>query len=164
MMFPIPDENIGFSLNPFKKKHGKKRPQIQRPSITSSPLSVGAKRQALGFGAHTFAAGGATEFQMTALPQVPFRVDRLVIIVTRTAGAAGIGCLVNDVRVGTKSQFAGTASLPAEMFAVNAIGMALKGDTAQPGNTITIDVAVTAAPGGADTVIVQPSIMGDALA
>lgn len=163
MDFPIPEENLGW--NPFKK-HGKKkrRPQIQRPSITSSPLSVGAKRQALGFGRHTFVAGAVTAVQMTAFPQVPFRVDRLVMIVTRSAGAAAIGVAVNDVRVGTKSQFAGTASLPAEMFAVNAVGMSLKGDTAQPGNSITIDVEITAAPGAGESVIVQPSIMGDALA
>ena len=159
----ISPDNLGFSLNPFKK-HGKKRRQkIERPSVLSSPLSVGAKRQVLGFGAHTFAAGGATTATLTARPQVPFRVSRLVVQVTRTVGAAGIAVAINNVFVGTKSQFAGADSIPAEAFSFNAVGVALLGDSAQPGIDINVQFSVSAAPAGADTVIVQPVIFGDAV-
>lgn len=94
--------------------------------------NVQLRRYPLGLGA-TIIGPGATAI-ITANPQLPFRVNRLV-----TAGGAGL--LIDNVQVGTVSQFVAAGSVPVEIFAPDAVAVELKGDTAVPGVNVQITVS-----------------------
>jgi hypothetical protein len=76
------------------------------------------------------------------VPQKPFRPERLVIEPT---GASAF--LINDVKVGTDSQFVSSGAIPASIFVPQSFGVGLKGDTANVG--ITISVLITNFSGAA---------------
>ena len=159
------NDDLGF--NPFKSlknKFGGKKKRISRPSITSSPMAVGAKRTAQSFGAVTFGPA-LTTANLVAMPQVPFRLDRLVIVTQPNAAwiAAPAQILVNDLRVGNKSQFAGGGNLPVEAFIPQAIGASLRGDTAQPGVQLILDLQTSATPGVGCACICTAMVYGDSV-
>lgn len=93
--------------------------------------NVQLRRYPLGLGA-TIIGPGATAI-ISANPQLPFRVDRLVTPST--------GLLIDNLQVGTVSQFVAAGAVPTEVFAPNAFGVALKGDTAVPGVSVQITVS-----------------------
>lgn len=88
------------------------------------------QRLALGLGITSVAANSSAVITVT--PQVPFKLERLV--------SQSTGLTVNDVKVGTNSQFVGAGSIPVEIFARDSVGVGLKGDTAVPG----VDIALYA--------------------
>lgn len=88
----------------------------------------------LGFvSAAPIAAGGSA--RITTRPQVPFRLDRLTV----PSDIAGL-FTIDDVKVGKNSQFAAEGAVPARIFQENAVGVCLKGDTAQISMDVTISV------------------------
>lgn len=89
------------------------------------------QRLALGIGATTVAATSSAVVSVT--PQVPFKLERFI--------SQSTGLSINDIKVGTASQFVGSGSIPVEIFARDAIGVGLKGDTAVPGVDIALYVA-----------------------
>ena len=89
------------------------------------------RRYPLGLGATSIAAG-ATAI-ISANPQLPFRVDRLVTPST--------GLLIENLAVGTVSQFVAAGAVPTEVFAPDAFDVQLKGDTAVPGVSVQITVS-----------------------
>lgn len=89
------------------------------------------RRYPLGLGATTIGAG-ATAI-ISANPQLPFRVDRLVTPST--------GLLIENLQVGTVSQFVAAGAVPVEVFAPNAFDVELRGDTAVPGVSVQITVS-----------------------
>lgn len=89
------------------------------------------QRLALGIGVTSVNA--ASSAVITVTPQVPFKLERFI---SQTASLA-----VNDIKVGTVSQFVGAGSIPVEVFARDAIGVGLKGDTAVPGVDIALYVS-----------------------
>jgi len=93
----------------------------------------GAQEQVLGFERATVVA--LAEATVRAFPQRKFRTERLTI-------AASIANFfdVLDLRVGRDSLFVDVGPVPAEMFAQVAVGTALRGYTANLGNTITLQV------------------------
>lgn len=88
----------------------------------------------LGVDSVTTIAAAATS-NVTTVPQVPFRVERLVV---PTAIASAF--VINDIKVGKNSQLVNASALPAQMFTETAVGVRLKGDTCQVGGTIAINV------------------------
>lgn len=86
------------------------------------------QRLALGIGITSVAATSSAVITVT--PQVPFKLERFV---TQSTGLS-----ISDIKVGTASQFVGAGSIPIEIFARDAIGVGLKGDTAVPG----VDIAL----------------------
>lgn len=88
------------------------------------------QRLALGLGITSVAANSSAVITVT--PQVPFKLERLV--------SQSTGLTINDVKVGTNSQFVGAGSIPVEIFARDSVGVGLKGDTAVPG----VDIALYA--------------------
>jgi hypothetical protein len=72
---------------------------------------------------------------ITTRPQVPFRLDRLVV----PSDLAGL-FTIDDVKVGKNSQFAAEGAVPARIFQENGVGVCLKGDTAQISMNVTIRV------------------------
>lgn len=89
------------------------------------------RRYPLGLGATSIGAG-ATAI-ISANPQLPFRVSRLV--------TPSSGLLIDNVAVGTVSQFVSAGAVPVEVFAPNAVGVALRGDTAVPGVQVQITIS-----------------------
>lgn len=88
-------------------------------------------RNAIGIGVTSIAAN--TSAVITVTPQLPFRLERFV--------SPSTGLQITDIKVGTNSQFVGSGSIPIEIFAANAVGVSLKGDTAVPGVDIALGVA-----------------------
>lgn len=89
------------------------------------------RRYPLGLGVTTVAAGGSAVISVQ--PQLPFKLERLITAVT--------GFSINNIAVGTVSQFVAAGAVPSEIFAANAVGVALRGDTAVPG--VLIQTTVT---------------------
>lgn len=88
---------------------------------------------AIGFdtGAVLIVAGAATT--VLIIPQKPMRVERLVC---NPAGAPNFQ--INSLTVGTNNQFAAATALPAAVFTPNSVGIRLRGDTCQIGQTISV--------------------------
>jgi hypothetical protein len=78
-------------------------------------------------------AGGSAN--VTSRPQVPFRVDRVVV----PSDIAGLFVLT-DLKVGKNSQFVSEQPVPARIFQENGVGVTLKGDTAQISQNVTMAV------------------------
>ena len=101
------------------------RPQIQRIQNTSF------RRYPLGLGATSIGAGATAVIQ--ANPQLPFQVNRLVTPST--------GLLIDNLQVGTASQFVAAGAVPVEVFRPDAVDVDLKGDTAVPGVAVQITIS-----------------------
>ncbi len=84
--------------------------------------------------------GAAVTSTLTTRPQVTFRVDRLVI-----PGSIAASFLLNDFKVGMSSQFVAGVAVPAEVFGHAAVGVRLKGDTAQISQDVILSVTNTSA-------------------
>ena len=97
------------------------------------------RRYPLGLGATSIGAG-ATAI-IAANPQLPFRVQRLVTPST--------GLLIDNLAVGTVSQFVSAGAVPVEVFAPNSFAVSLRGDTAVPG--VQVQITVSNPTGGALT-------------
>ena len=87
----------------------------------------------LGLGVTALTANQSTTVTLT--PQLPFKPYRLLTNST--------GVRIDDIRVGNASQFVAAGSIPSEIFAPNAVGTRLKGDTAVPGVDIIISITDT---------------------
>jgi hypothetical protein len=98
------------------------------------------QRLALGIGSTSIPATSTAI--VTVTPQVPFKLERFI--------SQSVTLSINDIKVGTNSQFVGSGSIPVEVFARDAIGVGLKGDTAVPG--VDIALSVSNATAGALTI------------
>lgn len=118
---------------------------VQRGQLrTTKPTRL--QRLALGIGVTAVAATSSSI--VTVTPQVPFKLERFASDVT--------GLQVNDIKVGTVSQFVGAGSIPIEIFAHDAVGVGLKGDTAVPG----VDIAISVSNAGASPVNLTGAYLG----
>lgn len=106
------------------------------------------QRLALGIGLTSVAATSSAV--VTVTPQVPFKLERFVSDVASLA--------VNDIKVGTVSQFVGAGSIPIEIFAHDAVGVGLRGDTAVPG----VDIALYVSNGTAGAIVLSGAYLGAA--
>jgi hypothetical protein len=89
------------------------------------------QRLALGIGTTSVAATSSAVITVT--PQVPFKLERFI--------SQSVTLSIGDIKVGTNSQFVGAGAIPIEIFARDAIGVGLKGDTAVPGVDIALYVS-----------------------
>lgn len=97
--------------------------------VKSSPNRL--QRLALGIGTTSVAATSSAVITVT--PQVPFKLERFI--------SQSVSLSIADIKVGTNSQFVGAGAIPIEIFARDAIGVGLKGDTAVPGVDIALYVS-----------------------
>jgi len=75
----------------------------------------------------------------------PFRPERLVLVATDTAaGTPVFDASLLDIRIGTISQNQNLDPVPVQAFNPDAVGVRLRGSTAQPG--VGVDVTVVASP------------------
>lgn len=105
------------------------------------------RKYPLGLGATNLGAG-ATAI-IGANPQLPFRVRRLV--------TASVNLLIENIQVGTQSQFVAAGAVPTEVFAPNSFDVDLKGDTAVPG----VQVQLTVSNPTAGALVFSGAIIGD---
>lgn len=115
-------------------------------------------------GSFSFVSAGPTSLTFVAQPQKPFRGERLIIDVAKTAGAVGNTVNVNILAVGTDLQIVSAAPFPAVAFSPTAFGVRLALTAAQPGIRISLGVEIIgpALPPG-ESVTVVPTILGRAI-
>jgi len=107
---------------------------------------------ALGFFATNIPNNGG-QFNVISRPQVLFRGERLVIPDSpawpgQSGSTQADSFLINDIKIGNKSQLVEATSLPARAFAENAVGVRLSLDTASIAQDVVVAVSnvdVTAA-------------------
>jgi hypothetical protein len=111
----------------------KRRIRPKRRSVLRRVRPTVSRRYPLGLGI-TAVGIGATAI-IAVNPQLPFKLLRL--------STAVAGFTIDNIQIGTTSQFVAAGAIPSEVFAPNAIGVALRGDTAVPGVQIQITVTNT---------------------
>lgn len=118
----------------------------------------------LGLGSFTVTATSATTFTLTAVPQLAYRGERLILSAfNATGGDAGGLFVINDIKVGQRSQLVSPSALPAAAFAATAFGVRLAIDPAVPGVIITVSVSyIGPALTGDDTATITGTILGRA--
>lgn len=79
------------------------------------------------------AVGAGLVATITSQPQIPFRVERLVV----PSDIAG-SFVLEDFIVGKNPQLANSTPVPARVFDERAVGVRLSGDTAQVSQNVTI--------------------------
>ena len=78
--------------------------------------------------------------QITGRPQtVVFAINRFLISNAGTAGGAA-DWIVNDIKIGNRSQFVQSGDVPGDLFAVNAIDTFVRFDTAQTAMDVVVVV------------------------
>ena len=95
------------------------KPDVARRQISPIPIT-------------TVAAGASVSVEVR--PQRPIRLERLII-----DGATLAGLYITDLLIGADPQFVNAGGVPAGVFAPTAFGTDLRGNTAQPGITVTIN-------------------------
>lgn len=118
--------------------------------------------QPMGLTPVAFLAASGLLLNMTARPQRPFKGQRLVLDVTRTGATATALITVNRIDVGADNQLISSGPLPAAGYQATAIDTNVVFDVAYPGIDITVQLAATVAPAGADRIDVGGMISGTA--
>jgi hypothetical protein len=103
---------------------------------------------------------GSVNWAFTGKPQKPWRGERMVAIVTRSAGAAAIVPLLELNSVGIDPQQAGTGLSPLEAYAPNAFDVRECWAPAQPGIDVVIRGVFSAAVPAAESVTIALDVRG----
>ena len=98
----------------------------------------GPREFPMGFGI-TPVANGANVI-INAQPQVNFRPSRLVV-----PDSIAPSFMINDFKIGMRSQLVAPGSIPAQSFTQTAVGTAMALDTVNVGQFVTLDVTNVAA-------------------
>lgn len=86
-----------------------------------------------------------SDVTMIAEPQKPYRGERLVAIVARTAGAVGQIIVASGIFVGTDPQQTAFGATPIDVFAPTAFGVRMVLDASQPGIKVRVPMRVEGA-------------------
>lgn len=117
----------------------------------------------LGLGVGTL-TNAVNSVVLTAAPQRPFRGERLIVDLARSAGAATVPVRISEFKIGENSQLVGSGALPAEAFDPAAFGVRLMMSPSAPGIVVLLRVEtdVGAVPAG-ESISVTSAIIGRAL-
>lgn len=102
-------------------------------AVTKSKRRVDVREQPLPIPPTSFTAGQQQDIELR--PQRLFRSERLVV-----SSVIAPYFRVLDVKIGQETQFVASGALPATIFSEVAVGVRLKGDTANLGNTIVVSL------------------------
>lgn len=102
------------------------------PTLVPRSVQGILRRQILPIPATTVGAGASVT--VTLQPQRAFRVERLVL----ASSVSPSQVVVSDISVGAERQFVSAGDVPLSAFSADAVGTGLRGDTAQPGTTVTV--------------------------
>jgi hypothetical protein len=122
---------------PRRRARRPARPRMSQSMRRLRPSQ--ARRYPLGLGTTALLANATAV--ITVNPQLPFKLLRL--------STPSTNITVDNIQIGTVSQFVAAGGIPSEVFAPNSIGIDLKGDTAVPG--VQIQITVTDVSGAANT-------------
>lgn len=141
-------EEVGARRRYRRRMPARRRSSYRRPIRRTAPRrglmlarqkQTQARRYPLGLGSTALLANATAV--ITVNPQLPFKLMRL--------STPSTGITVDNIQIGTVSQFVAAGGIPAEVFAPNAIAVDLKGDTAVPG--VQIQITVTDTSGAPNT-------------
>lgn len=99
------------------------------------------RRKIAGFPIVTIPIGG-TSVIAQMLPQEAIRPERLVIQDATTGSLVDV--VIDDIKVGARSQNVGSGPIPAEVFATTAFDTLIEGNTVNPGISIAISLRLLA--------------------
>ncbi len=115
----------------------------------------------LGVGTLTNAVNVVT---LNAQPQRPFRGERLLVDLARSAGASVVPVRITEFKIGENSQLVGAGALPADAFDPQAFGVRLAMSPSAPGIQIVLRVETdTAAVPAGESISVTAAIIGRAV-
>ena len=124
---------------PRRRYRMRRRSRPRRKLMMKKVKASQARTYPLGLGTTALAANATAV--ITVNPQLPFKLMKLATPSTDVQ--------VDNIQIGTVSQFVAAGGIPAEVFAPNSVGVGLKGDTAVPG--VQIQITVTDTSGAANT-------------
>ena len=143
-------------------RRGRRRPQrgtagrLARASIAPGVPSTGGRMQPLAFGAATFVNAGATQITLSAEPQRPCIIRKLVASVSRVGPGATAAVLIGSITVGSNNQIVNSGNLPVELFDTATQNNQVAFDAAQPGVQVNIVINLNgAALGPGETITVS---------
>lgn len=131
-----------------------KTPGVPRP---------GARLQPLGFGASAFTAVSGNIIALQALPQRPFKGQRLVIDLTRSGPTSTGLVTVNRLDVGVVNQLVSSGALSVTAFAATAFDVNMELDPATPGIAITVQLATSVIPTAPDRIDFSATLFGTSI-
>lgn len=148
-----------------RRRRGRQSLAWRRQQLAPGVAAPGARRLTLGMPPAAFPALTAinTIVAVQSNPQRPFRGERLIVNVLRSNGAGAVGIQIQDIRCGTASQLAGVAGISADAFPPNAIDSTMVLDPIQPGVNFTIQYTNLLAVPTGESVVVQSTIVGQAV-
>lgn len=123
-----------------RKKRKKRRPRRRLSKALMRRLKARQfRRYPLGLGVTALAANATAV--LTVTPQLPYKLMKL--------STPSQNITVDNIQIGTVSQFVAAGGVPSECFIPNAVDSELKGDTCVPG--VQIQITVTDVSGAANT-------------
>lgn len=118
-------------------------PMAQPGVYDTSERAIVPRRKIIGFPTTTIQANSLVPaIQPTTLPQEAIRPERLVIEDLTTGSVFDV--LIDDIRVGAKSQNVGTGPIPASTFASTAFDTLFGGNTLNPGIVVAVSLRLQA--------------------
>lgn len=143
------DDILGAQVAPGGLRNARWAKQL-RQGAPGAP-AISEMMLPLGLGTFTVDATSATTFTLTAIPQLAYRGERLILsaffVDSEQEGNKASCCdanqffVINDIKVGQRSQLVSPSALPATAFSATAFGVRLAIDPAVPGITITVSVS-----------------------
>ena len=130
---------------------GERRPDIARVQVSPLPQNI-------------LVPGAGSTQSVTFRPMRPLRIERLVLEAFEVDGAGVVlgvsfGVGVAALTVGADPQFVNDGIVPISTFSNNAVGVALRGNTVNPG----VDVTITFFNGRLNPVNIVGAIIGTSL-
>ena len=125
--------------------------------------SMGLRLQPLGFSAVVFGLATGALLATTSRPQRPFQGKRLVVDISRNGTTATGSVTIGQLLIGSNNQMVSSNPIGAAVFAPGSYDTNLELEAASVGIDITVQFSCTPTPTGTDTIIVQATILGEAL-
>lgn len=132
-------------------------PGVAPPGVGLEPLPL---VPTLNGGVFTAAFPNIT-FQ--ARPQAPFRAERLLVSVRRSAGAGAVTILAQNIFVGRQLQLVELGTFDVEFFSPTAFGVRLNLVQADPGMLVRLDCTGSIAVPAGETVSVSMMFLGQTI-
>lgn len=120
----------------------------------------GGRNVPLGFTPIQFTPATALQQNLVARTQVPFRGQRLLLDIVRSAAGVGGLITVTSILVGQKNMLGSAQPIVAAAFDIDATYVQLDIDAATPGIDIVVGIQLSVVPGAGATVDVGGTLFG----
>lgn len=132
----------------------------RRPAIRQQATPMTGKRVPLGMPSLTFAAASGTSIAVEVEPQRGYQAERLIVALLRT-GATATGLVrVSSIKIGDVEQLPSGNPVTTELFRADGVDLELDLTMCPAGVKMRVEFQISAAPGAADTVLVDPAFKG----